>query len=189
MIRILLGTHFQIRATIQAAGNAKTAVAQSGNTSDPPKETLNNKGKSTESKQKLSIGSSKQGHSTLQSVARGIKNIIANDKLERKIRARLEGILKFIRDKKKEKKAAESIMAQLVVSTLHKVIKQELLKVYEALAKQIDSALGNASVTHKNTEKVLVNTQNLKEMTKKISSKVGKVNDAVDKIASDTKTY
>jgi hypothetical protein len=60
---------------------------------------------------------------------------------------------------------------------------------HEALAKQIDSVLDTASVTRENTEKTLVDPQDLKELAKEISSKVGKVNNAVDKIASNTQTY
>ena len=38
-------------------------------------------------------------------------------------------------------------------------------------------------------EKSLADTQNLMDVTKEIASKVGKVNDAADKIASDTQSY
>jgi hypothetical protein len=174
----------------QAAVSAKTATAQSGNASDPPNGAQNSTGKMTEPDKELTTGSTKQRPIALQIVARGIKNIIADDKPERKIKAALEGILKFIRDEEeKEKKTAEGVLAQPVVSTLHKVIKQELSKVYEALAKQMDGVLGTASVTLENTEKTLADTQNLKEITKEISSKVGKVNNAADKIVSDMQTY
>jgi len=99
-------------------------------------------------------------------------------------------MLKFIRDmEEKENKWAESTLVQPEVSTLHKAIRQDLMKMHKALAKQIDSVLDTASITLKNTEKALADTQNLKETNKEISSKVGKVNDTADKIASDTKTY
>jgi len=189
-IKIPPGTQYQTRATTQATSNAKAVAAQSGNASDPPKGTQNLKGKMTKPDKELTTDSTKQRPTTLQIVAKGIKTIIADEKPERKIKAALEGVLKYIRDEEeKEKRAAESVLTQPVVSTLHKVIKQDLSRVYEALAKQIDGVLGTASVTLENSEKTLADTQNLKEMTSKISTKVGKVNDAADKIASETKTY
>jgi len=146
MIKIPPGTQYQTRANTQAAVSAKTATTQSGNASDPPNGAQNSKGKTTEPDKELMTGSTKQRPTALQIVARGIKNIIADDKLERKIKAALEGILKFIRDKEeKEKKMVEGVLAQPVVSTLHKVIKQELSKVYEALAKQMDGVLVSPS--------------------------------------------
>ncbi len=119
-----------------------------------------------------------------------IYRIIDRDKPDKKVKTSLEDMLKFIRDmEEKENKWAESTLVQPEVSTLHKAIRQDLMKMHKALAKQIDSVLDTASITLKNTEKALADTQNLKETNKEISSKVGKVNDTADKIASDTKTY
>jgi hypothetical protein len=122
----------------------------------------------------------------LQVIVQVIHMIIDKDKPDNKVKASLEDMLKFIRDaEEKEKKRVESIMAQLEVSTLHKAIRQDLSKMHEALAKQIDGVLCTASVTLENTEKALADTQNLKETNKEISCKIGKVNDAADKIATD----
>jgi hypothetical protein len=109
---------------------------------------------------------------------------------ERKVKALLEDILKFISDaQEKEKDRTEGLVMQQEVSTLHIAIKQDLSKMHEALTKQIDGILGTTSTTLENLEKSLTDTQNLKEATKEIASKVGKVNDTADKIASDTQTY
>ena len=98
----------------------------------------------------------------------------------------MEGVLIFIRDteEKEKKEVAESTREQPEVSTLHKTIKQDLSKMYMALTKQMDRILGTTSVTLENTEKTLADIQNMKEATNKISNKVEKVNEAVDKIAT-----
>jgi len=46
-----------------------------------------------------------------------------------------------------------------------------------------------ASATLENSEKILADSKDLKDVTKELSSKVGKVNDAADKIASTTQSY
>ena len=60
---------------------------------------------------------------------------------------------------------------------------------YETLAKQIDGILNMASVTLENSKKILADSKDLKEVTKEVSSKVGKVNNAVDKIATIMQSY
>jgi len=98
--------------------------------------------------------------------------------------------MKFIRDaEEKEEKNVESIMAQMEVSIIHKAIKQDLMWMYEALAKQIDSAVNTANAALNNTEKTLADTKDLKDATKEILNKVGKVNNAADKIASTMQSY
>ena len=82
-----------------------------------------------------------------------------------------------------------SAREQPEVSTLHKIIKQDLLKMYAALAKQMDGILDTTSVMLENTEKTLARIQSMKEATSEISSKVGKVNDAADKIATTMQSY
>ena len=75
------------------------------------------------------------------------------------------------------------------MSTLYKAIKQDLLWMYNTLTKQIDGVLNIASVTLENSERILTDSKNLKEVTKELSSKVGKVNDATDKIVTTTQAY
>ena len=125
----------------------------------------------------------------LQTISKAIIIIIEKVKLKRKVKILLENIVKFISDAEKEKKRAENTARQLEVSTLHKAIKQDLTKLHEALAKQIDSVLGTTSATLKTTEKVLLDVQKLKEENKEIASKVGKVNNAADKIVDTIQSY
>ncbi len=149
------------------------------NASVPPKGTHSSKEKETEIGNTPINSNNKQKPTMLQTVVKAIHMIIDKDKPDKKVRASLEDMLKFISDmEEKENKRAESAMAQPEVSTLYKAIKQDLSRMHEALARQMDGVLDTASATLTNTEKTLTDTQNLKEETKEISSKVRKVNDA-----------
>jgi hypothetical protein len=149
-----------------------------------------NIGKATENSKKEVTGTNKQKLTPLQTITEAINIIIGKAKPEKKVKSLLEDILKFIREVEvKEKGRTEGTVIQMEVSTLHKAIKQDLSKMQEALAKQIDGVLDTASVMLENSEKCLIDTQDLKEATREIASKVGKVNDAADKIASNMQTY
>ena len=126
----------------------------------------------------------------MQTITKAICIIIEKEKPEKKVKALLEDLVKFISDaEEKEKKRAESIVRHSEVSTLHKVIKQDLVKLHEALAKQIDGMLGTTSITLETSKKILSDVQELKEEMKELANKVGKVNAATDKIADTTQSY
>ena len=181
-IKIPPGSSYQTRAATQTAANTKTATQQS-KTSNAAKSKSAEASKGTPS-------SNKQKSMTLQLITRVLKDVIAREKIEKTTKVLLEGILKFIREtKESKKKKAGSIAVQAEASTLHKAIKQDLSWIYDTLAKQIDGVLNTASATLENSEKILTDSKDLKEVTKELSSKVGKVNDAVDKIASTMQSY
>ncbi len=95
----------------------------------------------------------------LQTVTQAIHIILKQAKLEKKVKTLLEDLVKFIsKAEEKEKERAESIAIQPEVSTLHKAIKQDLSRIHEALAKQIDGVLDTVSVTLENSEKTLIDT-------------------------------
>ena len=178
-IKIPPSSSYQTRATTQAAASTKTDTQQN-------KASNATKSRAAEPSKEPS-SSNKQKSTTLQLIAEALKHVIAKEKLEKTTKALLEGILKFIREtEESEKKKAGSLAAQTEVSTLHKAIKQDLSWMYETLAKQIDGVLNTASITLENSEKILADSKDLKEATKEVSSKVGKVNDAVDKIVTTT---
>ena len=182
IIKIPPSSSYQTRATTQAAASTKTDTQQN--------EASNATKSRAAEPSKEPSSSNKQKSMTLQLITEALKHVIAKEKLEKTTKALLEGILKFIREtEESKKKKAGSLAAQTEVSTLHKAIKQDLLWMYETLAKQIDGVLNTASVTLENSEKILADSKDLKEATKEVSSKVGKVNDAVDKIATTTQSY
>ena len=149
------------------------------------------KGKVAEGGRGAAHAGSKQAPSSLQVIAEAINIILDKEKPEERVRSLLEGVLLYIRETEEKEKKEEAVSAreQPEVSTLHKLIKLDLSKMYAALAKQMDGILDTASVTLENTEKTLAGIQSMKEATSEISSKVGKVNDATDKIATTTQSY
>ena len=189
-IKLPPGNQYQTRAATQAASTTRPASTQSGNTSAQPKEVIENKGKAAENSKEKATGTSKQKITILQTVTEAIKVILGKEKPEKKVKSLLEDILKFISDAEaKEKGRTEGMVMQQEVSTLHIAIKQDLSKMHEALAKQINGIQCTANAALENSEKSLADTQNLMDATKEIASKVGKVNDAADKIASDMQSY
>jgi hypothetical protein len=88
-----------------------------------------------------------------------------------------------------EKKRAEALRAQTEVSALHKEIKQDLVGMYDSLAKHLRSILDTTGATLENTEKIHKEAKQLTDITKDIQSKIGKVTDATDKIATTTLSY
>jgi hypothetical protein len=185
-IKLPPGNQYQTRATTQAANTTKAVSTQGGQ----PKDAKGSKGRAAENNNEEAPSTNNQKLTTLQTVTQAIHIILRQARPEKKVKTLLEDIVKFISNaEERDKERAESIAMQPEVSTLHKAIKQDLSKMHEALAKQIDGVLDTASATLENMEKALAITQNLSEATKEISSKVGKVNDATDKIASDSQTY
>ena len=186
-IKLPPGIQYQTRAVAQAASTTKEASTQSRSTIAQPKEAKEN---TAENSKEEAPDNDKQEPTTLQTISKAINVIIEKAKLEKKVKTLLEVLVKFIRDmEEKEKKRAGNIARQSEVSILHKAIKQDLAKLHEVLAKQIDGILDTASVTLKTTEKVLSGVQELKEENKEIVNRVGKVNDAADKIADTTQSY
>jgi uncharacterized protein YoxC len=189
-IKLPPGKPHQTRATTLAASSTKATPLQSANPI-VTKEAQGSKGKAAESDRGATHTSNTQAPSALQLIAEALNTIIAKEKPERRIKSLLEGVLIFIRDTEERelKEVAESARGHPEVSSLQKTLKQDLSKLHAALSKQLDGILGTASVTLENTEKTLADIQNMKEATNEISSKVGKVNEAADKIATTTQSY
>jgi len=159
MIKLPPGNQYQTRAATQAANTTKAASAQGGNTSVQPKEVQEGKGKAAELNNEEVPDTKKQKLTMLQTVTQAIHIILKQAKLEKKVKTLLEDLVKFIsKAEEKEKERAESIAIQPEVSTLHKAIKQDLSRIHEALAKQIDGVLDTVSVTLENSEKTLIDT-------------------------------
>jgi hypothetical protein len=83
----------------------------------------------------------------------------------------------------------ENYTTQAEVSTIHIELKQDLVKIQDALATQFANIHATMSTMLENTAKTLVDTRDIKEATKDITSRVGMVNNAADKIASTTQSY
>jgi hypothetical protein len=104
--------------------------------------------------------------------------------VDKPVKITLERLIKFIKAEEKEKKRVEISTMQTEVSTFHKDLKQDLMKMQEVLAAQIGSVQATTSSALGNMVKILADMKEITETTKEIASKVGKVNDAANKIAT-----
>jgi len=184
------GSHYQTRAATQAATNSKTAVQQNAEAGIPPKGMQAATGKLAEVNKEALGSSSKQLSTPLQIIASAINQLLIKERVDKPVKITLERILRFIKVKEeKGAKRAEIYAMQSEVSTLQKELKQDLAKLQDALATQIENVWVTTNSVLKNTAKTLTDTNDLKEITKVITNKVGKVNDATDKIATTTQSY
>jgi hypothetical protein len=187
------GNPYKTRATMQAASSTKTASQQNNKDSDTAnKDSQGDKSKDNEAKKGLTSSSQAdtQHPSALQSVARALASILKNDKLEKHTRLKLRDIVRFIsEEEEKDKNKAENATVHPEVSILHRAIKHDLSNMYTALEKKLLGILDNTGETLENSEKALADTQEIKVAAKDIASKIGKVTDATDKIATTTQSY
>jgi hypothetical protein len=103
------------------------------------------------------------------------------------VKITLERILRYIKvEEEKGSKRAETFITQSEVSSLQKELKQDLAKLQDALATQIENIRITTISVFENSAKTLTDTNNLKETMKEITNKVGRVNDTTDKIATTT---
>ena len=181
---------YQTCAATQAAANNKAATQQSAKAGALPKEAQPTTGKLVEVNKETPGSNGKQSSTPMQIIASAISQLLIKERVDKPVKITLERILKFIKIKEeKGSKKAEPYVMQAEVSTLQRELKQDLAKLQGTLATQIESICTNMSSTLENTAKTLVDTKDLKETAKEIANKVGRVNDATDKIATTTQLY
>ena len=185
---------YQTRATTLAAAGSKApaqqgqAKAASSNTKQSSKDKDDAAGKTAP------VGSTSppetQSNNPLRVIEEALSHILDKEKIVNSTRTLIEGVISFIHETEAVKrKKAKEVEVQAEVSTLRKLLKHDLSKMYDAITKQLDGILDTTSATLINTEKVQTETSQLSVVAKEIQSKIGKVNDVTDKIASTTQTY
>ena len=83
--------------------------------------------------------SNKQSSTLLQVIASAINQLLDKDRVEKLVKIMLERILKFIKTQEEVEKKEVIFVAHLELSTFHKELKQDLAKMHEALAMQIEN--------------------------------------------------
>jgi hypothetical protein len=132
---------------------------------------------------------SKQPSTLLQIIALAINQLLIKERVDKPVKITLERILKYIKIKEKRgPKRVENYATQAEVSTIYTELKQDLVKLQDTLATQFMSIHATISIILKNTVKTLTDIKDIKEATKDITGRVGKVNDTADKIASTTQS-
>jgi hypothetical protein len=189
-VKLPHGSHYQMRAATQAANNNKAATQLKPKPDAPAKENQNATSKTVEVSKETSGSNSKQPSTPLQIIASAINQLLIKERVDKPVKITLERILKYIKiEEERGPKRVENYTMQAEVSTTHTKLKQDLTKLQDTLATQFASIHATASMTLENTAKTLADTKDIKEATKDLTGKVGKVNDATDKIASTTQSY
>ena len=156
----------------------------------PAKEAQATAGKPAETNKEMLGTNGKQSSTPLQIITSAISQLLVKERVDKPVKITLERILRFIKVKEeKGTKRAETYVTQSEVSNLQRELKLNLVKLQDALTTQIKNVQVTVSSALENTAKTLADTKDLKKTTKEITNKVGKVNDATDKIATTTQSY
>jgi hypothetical protein len=190
MVKLPHRSHYQTRAATQAANSNKAATQLKSEPDAPAKGNQNATSKAIEVSKETSGSNSKQLSTLLQIIASAINQLLIKERVNKPVKITLERILKYIKiEEERGPKGVENYTMQAEVSTIHIKLKQDLVKIQDALATQFANIHATMSTMLENTAKMLADTRDIKEATKDITSRVGKVNDAADKIASTTQSY
>jgi hypothetical protein len=126
--------------------------------------------------------------SPLHRIVDMLTQITCVDKLEATTKKHLEGAIKYASEmgEKEEMAAKES---GLKVSEICEAVKIDLVQMYDALASCISGIQNSLNAILANMGKVLKEAEDSKAKVIDLASKVGKVTEATNKIASETRTY
>jgi hypothetical protein len=128
--------------------------------------------------------------SPLQIVRQAISEIVSKEKLYGRPKEMLEGVLTYIEEIEEESRnRAEGNERQNELSTLGKNIKADLSFIHNAFQKQLSAVTESVKQTLDATGKVLVEVGSIKDATKELDTKIGKITSTANKIASTTETY
>jgi hypothetical protein len=127
---------------------------------------------------------------TLIAIANALAEVIQKCELANEAKKQIGNIIQYARtEAEKETKWAEEPKAKTKVRTIRNAIKQDLLDMYAAIDGQMSAIRKSALEALHNSEKVLKEIEESKDTANDIASKVGKVTEATNKIASKTESY
>jgi L-fucose isomerase-like protein len=128
--------------------------------------------------------------STLQKIADTISLIITKDGIDRSTKKSLEEVLSFIQEENEKERLREAkLKVTAEESAIRKSIRSDMVDIYNALKKQLDSIQDTSNATLTSSDKLLKDTESVAAATKDLMGKVGKITDTADKIATDTLKY
>ena len=127
----------------------------------------------------------------LNTIASQLANIVKEEKLETSAVKRLEELITYAKQMGAEEwRRGNSPDVQAKVSTIRHAIKQDLVHMYTDLVKHIVGVQETASAAvSSSTEKVLKEVGESAALAKDLASRVGKVSEATNKIASGVGSY
>jgi|SRR6266850_1412545 len=155
---------------------AKSTTAQLKTTKDNATMTKTAESRTQQNVQGKAIAQSDNPLHIIESVLMGV---LDTKRLEDSTRTIIGGLVTFIRDTETiERKKAGIAEAQMEASTLCKLLKHDLGKIYEALLGQLNSILNTVSTTLEGTDKLQKEVVKTTNIIKDIQGKVGMVNKA-----------
>ena len=128
--------------------------------------------------------------SPLQKIASTIGQIISKNNLDNDTKKSLKDILTFtLEEKEKEDQMLAKIVSSAEKSTIRKSFRKDLMKMYKAIEKCLNSIQETANETLTSLSKLIKDTENIAAAIKDLTGKVGKITDTTEKIAMDTLKY
>jgi len=125
--------------------------------------------------------------SALQKIADTISHIITKDSIDRSTKKSLKEVLSFIQEENEKERLREAKLKVIVEESA--IIRSDMVDIYNALKKQLDSIQDTSNATLTSLDKLLKDTESIAATTKDLTGKVGKIMDTADKIATDTLKY
>jgi len=128
--------------------------------------------------------------SPLRKIAAAIGQIISNNILDNTTKQSLEDILTFtLKEKEKEDQTLAKTVALVEESTIRKSIRMDLMEMYHAIDKRLNSIQDTINETLTSSSKLIIDMENVAAATKDLTGKVGKITDTAERIATDTLKY
>jgi len=128
--------------------------------------------------------------SAFQRIAEMLAAIIQSGKLDTLTKQNVTRVIKIAKEAEaKEKTRVISSGQEAKVSDIRMAVWGDLVKLHNSLEKKIHKVQEENKVILDSTSKVLVSVEEAKTDTKDLASKVSKVTDTMDKIASDMNSY
>ena len=128
--------------------------------------------------------------SPLQKIASAIGQIISKNNLDNDTKKSLKDILTFtLEEKEKEDQMLAKIVSSAEESTIRKSFRKDLMKMYKAIEKCLNSIQETTNKTLTSLSKLIKDTENVAAAMKDLTGKVSKITDTTEKIAMETSKY
>jgi DNA-binding ferritin-like protein (Dps family) len=123
-------------------------------------------------------------------IADTLAHIVSQGTMDIMVKQHIEDVIKFAKEAKMDGgESNKGSTEQITMSNICDVIKVDLVEMYNTLANQLNGVHSTVKVMHTSVNQAVQLTEEAKTDAKELASKIGKVTDVMDKIASDTTSY
>ena len=183
----MAGTLPQSRLTGGTTRQTRSVTA--GTAKDTAEKRVSNPNGSTGAVDRALASTGTTTTSPLLRVADMLTQILNEDKLEAEAKKRIEEVISYAKESGSRVVSSPIRETQPKVSELHEAIKADLERMHNSLITHINGVKTSSNSILANTDKALKVAEESKIAAQDLASKVGKVTEATDKIASETTTY